>query len=372
MISSQCDNTFRAYFTDSVESAMMLAKSELGDDAVLLGSRRTRPDEGATGQYEVRFQTGGEALTERPEANPSDSRVAREISALRRQIDSIHQTIAKSLLGPPRWQASSPELTELLSSLVAADIDGAIAQEAVEAAHAAGATDRRSALECVRDELIRRLPAERAQSATGPGRRVIALVGPPGAGKTTTLIKLAIQYGLTARRSMQLISTDDYRVGSTEQFRSYASILGVGCQICGTSAGLSQALDEHRAKDLILIDTPGLAAREVDTNSDLGRFLARRAEIETHLVLMSSMRTADLFRVWEAFRWYQVDRLIFTRADETGALGGVYTLASRCGTPISFIGTGQRIPEDLERAEPERIVDRILLTDPSRRTSLAA
>ena len=86
-------------------------------------------------------------------------------------------------------------------------------------------------------------------------------MGPPGAGKTTTLVKLAVHYGLTSRRPVALLSTDTYRVAAAEQLRSYAAILGVAFQVVETVGALAQSLEEHRAKDLILIDTPGSRCR---------------------------------------------------------------------------------------------------------------
>ena len=362
MISPQSDKPFRAYLADSVESAIMLAKGELGDDAVLLGSRRLRPDEGAAGQYEVRFaapqESGAVAESER-----AGSRMERQISELRRRLDSMHQSLSRSLLTPPRWMAPSSSLAELLSLLLGADVDGEIAYGVVDAVHQSGAADSSAAFETARAELAKRIRTNSDLGARSAGQRVIALAGSPGAGKTTTLVKLAIRYGLTARRSLHLISTDDYRVGGADQLRSYASILGASFQVAGTPGALAQTLEEHRSKDLILIDTPGLSTSELQSGDDLIRFIAQRPGIESHLVLMSSTRPADLYRVWNVFGAYNFARLIFTRIDETGALGGPFSLAARSGIPVSFLSTGQGIPEDLECADPQRIVDRILPRD---------
>lgn len=370
-MSPQSDKPFRAYLADSVESAIMLAKGELGDDAVLLGSRRLRPDEGGSGQYEVRFaappETGIVAA-----ADPAGSRMEREISELRRRLDSMHQSLSRSLLTPPRWMAPSSSLAGLLSQLLGADVDGEIAHGVVDVVHQAGTADPSEALDAARGELARRIRINSDMGARSAGQRIIALAGSPGAGKTTTLVKLAIRYGLTARRSLHLISTDDYRVGGADQLRSFASILGSSFQVAGTPGALAQALEEHRSKDLILIDTPGLSASEMESGNDLIQFIAQKPGIEAHLVLMSSMRSADLYRVWNVFGVYNFARLIFTRTDETAALGGPFSLAARSGTPISFLSTGQGIPEDLECADASRIVDRILPRDPEWRATAAA
>jgi flagellar biosynthesis protein FlhF len=354
---------FRTYFTESVEAAVALARGDLGEEAVLLGSRKTRPEEAAAGQYEVRFAPP-ETVAEETKGDEFAQRIAAEVSELRRQLASMHQVLSKSVLNPPRWLAPSSALAGLLSALIRADVDGELAQEIVDAVHLSSNETRpdgqHSLADLARKELARRLLTAPTIGTAEMGRRIVALVGPPGAGKTTTLVKLAVHFGLSARRSVHLITTDDYRVGGAEQLRSFAAILGVGFQVAATPSALAQALEENRTKDLVLIDTPGIGHRDMDDSTDLARFLRRRSDIDSHLVLMSSMKSADLNRVWEAFQMFQPAKLILSRTDETDALGGMYTLAVRSRTPVSFLTTGQRIPEDLAPATPGAIVDRLL------------
>src|SRR5581483_11447463 len=137
-------------------------------------------------------------------------------------------------------------------------------------------------------------------------------------------------------------------------------IMGVGFLMLDTVAGLAQTLRENRAKDLILIDTAGLGAADFDSASELARFLSSRDDIDRQLVLSASMRSADLTRVMDAYEIFRPQRLLFTRLDETVSLGPVLNEAVRTGKPLSFFGTGQRIPEDLETATQARLVESVL------------
>ena len=111
---------------------------------------------------------------------------------------------------------------------------------------------------------------------------------------------------------------------------------------------------------MILIDTPGFGFGDMDHAHALARFLAGRSDIDTQLVLSSSMKSADLTRVVDSFEVFRPQRLLFTKLDETGSFGPILNEAARTGKPLSFFGTGQRIPEDLETASRSRVSELVL------------
>jgi flagellar biosynthesis protein FlhF len=164
-------------------------------------------------------------------------------------------------------------------------------------------------------------------------------------------------------RPVHIISMDSYRVAASEQLRSYAAIMGVAFQALETTGALAQALEEHSNKDLVLIDTPGFGPRDFDAAEELARFLASRPDIDTHLVLTASMRSADLSRVVDRYEVFRPAKLLFAKLDETGTFGPILNQVVRTGKPVSFLAAGQQIPEDLEPATKERVLD--LLTRPA-------
>ncbi|SPE23303.1 GTP-binding signal recognition particle SRP54, G-domain (fragment) [Candidatus Sulfopaludibacter sp. SbA3] len=196
--------------------------------------------------------------------------------------------------------------------------------------------------------------------------RVTALVGPPGCGKTTTLVKLAITQGLAQGRAVRLISADTHRIGGAEQLRTYAGILGVPFQAVETMNALAQAVDSAPASALLLIDTPGYSPQLLqELGGDLAAFLTGRQDIDTHLILTASMRLEDLYHIAGLYEAFRPSKLLFTRLDETSSLAAVFCVAARRKKPVSFLASGQSIPEDLAPAAKERIVDSLVRQLPS-------
>ena len=189
---------------------------------------------------------------------------------------------------------------------------------------------------------------------------VISLVGPPGAGKTTTLVKLAVRYSEISRFPLQIISMDNFRVGASEQLRAYAAVLGVGFDTLSTVPALEKAIREYSSKEIILVDTPGLGWRDFDAAEDLASFLRGLDHAITHMVAPASMKAADFERLADLYEAFDYQSLVYTKLDETTSIGQLVSESWRRHKPLAYFATGQRIPDDLELASRERICERIL------------
>ncbi len=219
-----------------------------------------------------------------------------------------------------------------------------------------------SLLQVLRESLGARIelaPEPSIRRKTG-SPHLVALVGPPGVGKTTTLVKLAARYGANSRFPLQIISMDNYRVAASEQLRTYASVLGVGFDALTSAAALEKTLRQYQAKELILIDTPGYGWRDFAAAEDLAALLRQSESSTIHLVVSASMKPSDLARVADLYELFGYQSILFTKVDETATIGPLISESCLRRKPLSYLCAGQRIPEDIEVATRERILDRVL------------
>ena len=349
----------KSFFADTVEQAISVARREMGPDAMLLNSKRSSPEALHLGAYEVVCALASEPVQEKAGSQPAPAhprfgdRLGQDISELKQQVERLARSLARCGSGMAGI-GSDPEMASAFATLTDAELDTDLAYELISKMSSPVLPD------ALRIQLGALVSVDSELGCPGAPRRIAALVGPPGCGKTMSVVKLAVQYGIALRRSVQLLTMDTYRVAAADELQAYAAILGIGCQVLDTPAALSQALDEHRAKDLVLIDTPGLSWNEMELFDDLTRLFATVPDFDTHLVLPASMRTSDLKRVADQYAVLKPRKLLFTRLDETETFGPLLSQSVRMGIPISFLSRGQRIPEDLDAATPDRLLNLIL------------
>lgn len=188
----------------------------------------------------------------------------------------------------------------------------------------------------------------------------LALVGPTGVGKTTTLAKIAADFLSKHSASIALITIDTYRIAAVEQLKVYGEIMNLPVEVVLTPEQLEQMLLKHRDKDLILIDTAGRSPQDTLCIEELTSFLSPELNIQKHLVLSATTREKELFEAMNRFSILDIDNTIITKIDECSTLGLLLDIQIREKIPFSYLTNGQRVPEDLLEAGKELLTQLIM------------
>jgi len=188
---------------------------------------------------------------------------------------------------------------------------------------------------------------------------VVALIGPTGVGKTTTVAKLAAQHSLRMNKRVALVTIDTYRIAAVDQLKTYAEILNLPLKVVLSPPELGEALEALSDFDLVLIDTAGRSQNDAIRLNELKRFLSRAKADEIHLVLSTTSQEANLIQAAERFCKLGVDRIIFTKVDEAVGFGVMLNVLKRVDRKLSYLTNGQEVPDHLEVVRPEYLAELI-------------
>lgn len=259
----------------------------------------------------------------------------------------------RPLLPTPRQRRPDPARAGVVAKLTAAGLGSALA-EAVAA--------RLSNAECRggSDIALRKALADELESLAGgvaTYEKFEVFVGPPGVGKTTTIAKIAAQERAKSGRTLALVAADAFRAGAIEQLRSYAAVLGAPFRIARNAAELEQALGA--ARHTSLVDTAGRSPADGHL-SEVISVLDRTRGVRTHLVLAADTSAATARRIFDRYQQMRPSRVVITKLDESESIAPLLGVVRERALPVSFLGTGQRVPEDLWRATPAGLAAALL------------
>ncbi len=403
----EVDVKIKRYMAPSMRAALDQVRAEQGEDAVILSSRRVKEgieviaavdyDEalmaGAARQYSI--STGAAALAAaappeppaprapqapstapaRPAASPpvrptapAPAAIVRPLSApppaadetrrgfasMQREIKDLRRLL-ESELAHISW--NDKRLREPLRARVLEDLSSMDIAPDV-AARLATLTPRRTNLGDASNIpmalLLKHLPVVDKLSTVNPG--VFALVGPTGAGKTTTIAKLAARWTMRyGSQDLALVSTDAYRIGAREQLMTYARILGASVHSANSGQELARVLEGLKSKKLVLIDTAGMGPRDVRLSEQLTALAQGATGAQFLLALPAQGEGLALEEIIRAFAQVKPTACIITKLDEAASLGAVISTTLRHKLKIAYLCNGQRVPEDVHSAHQRRV-----------------
>lgn len=192
---------------------------------------------------------------------------------------------------------------------------------------------------------------------------VIVFVGPTGVGKTTTIAKLAGNLALVQKKKVGLITIDTYRIGAVEQLKTYADIMNIQFKVVLSIKEMEEAINSMSGCDTILVDTTGRSSKNAMQISELRAFIDKIRTDNIHLVISSTTKNRDIDTIVEGYKILGYNNVIITKLDETTTYGSILNILQSAGRPISFVTTGQNVPDDIKRITGDEIANLILGED---------
>ena len=190
--------------------------------------------------------------------------------------------------------------------------------------------------------------------------QIHTFVGPSGVGKSSMVCKLAAEYHLKDKRNVLIVSYDNQRLGSAEQMRLYAKVLGTSFETISSISDLNGVIKKHSDCEIVLVDTAGRSPKSTNAIEEMQTLKDLEYSNNFHLVLSMTDQKTQVERTIRSFVKLGVSSLMFTKMDESWSYGEVFNTMHKWGIPISWFSVGQNIPEDIERASRERVVERII------------
>lgn len=282
-----------------------------------------------------------------------------------REMKAMVSRLARYTQVPPLLPAPAQVLHE---RLLDQGIDQPLADEWLERmlqrqeeSRASGVPSEQFSFKNALKEEIEQFLGNRWGGGISVSTRIVYIAGPTGVGKTTTIAKLAAEQLFKYGRKVGFITSDTYRISAVEQLRTYATILNVPLEVVPSPGDLRRAL--HRLEqqcDLILMDTAGRNYRNELFVSELQSLLVPMKESETYLVLSLTAKSRDMLEIVDHFNKYGLDKVIFTKMDETGSVGAIFNVLRQYPLALSYMTNGQNVPDDLLMFDKDSLADMLL------------
>jgi flagellar biosynthesis protein FlhF len=376
----------------STQEALLKIKSELGSDAVVLSTRKLRSGRVPLFEVTAALDERSEGRREKPLPLPAGASQAAPARgdeetlafALRRELEEIKTLLAETATRPFPY-GEFREMKEMLDTFF--DTMGFQRKEKLSGAllkiyhHMVSIGVSRSRAFLLVSTLNRNLPTVDLQDEEGLYRvaekllarsiglsyrsaerkRICAFVGPTGAGKTTTLAKIAARSALEEKLKVGLITTDTYRIAAVEQLKTYARIMEIPIEVVPDKTAFRRALAKLSDRDLVLVDTPGKSSVEPGYIDKLRDLFQLENPVETNLLLPLTSSQDNLAENLARFKPVGYQSIIFTKLDESRHFGMIYNVIDQERKPVSYVTNGQNVPQDIEKTDAGRLA-KIIMT----------
>lgn len=349
----------------NIQEAMAKVKSEMGNEAVILHTRHFK-EGGWLGLFAKRYVEVTAAIDMAHDS--LQTRIA-EGSAVNNdlaEVKNILQNMSFLLDNSRNGQVFPKTGRKLYQQLIKQEVEDVLAQKTVKSTLEQLSLYSNPDAEKINSIFMQQLlkPLKKAKQIDIKKLQnkplVYVFVGPTGVGKTTTIAKLAANFSLIERKKIAFVTVDTYRIAAVDQLKTIGDIMDVPVQVVYSPRELKDCLRNLENNDMIFIDTAGRSHKNAIQIEELKHYLETARPEETFIVLPATGKYQDLLDILSVYENLNITKLIFTKLDETSFYGPIYNIACRKKYPLSYFTNGQNIPDDIEDAEPVRLVEMVL------------
>lgn len=388
----------KRYIAPNMQEAMIKIKNELGRDAIILHTRKIK-QKGISGWFKKPLVEVVAALqddpkpevkpkpepipepiqrVQRPVVQPVEPKKDPQIENLKTEMDEIKKLL-KAVITQPEVQPEKTQTQEVVPEPLqdqGEDLEAETRQFLKDLDLKEDIVDkvitivkRQISLTAQNKQMVQSAVRQAIKDYLGEPftiddfsgeQRVFLFVGPTGVGKTTTLAKLAAKLSLLDNKKVGLITADTYRIAAVDQLKTYSEILGIPLSVVYEAAELGDVMYKYKDKDVILLDTAGRSHKSDELSRDLQDLMNNLQNPEIFLVISLTTGYKDIVSILDAYSFVEEYKIIFTKLDEASSYGNILNVKVESGKTLSYLTTGQSVPDDIEVAQSEKILNYIV------------
>lgn len=367
----------RRYMANNMQEAIQKVKADLGSDAVILNTRKVKrpgflsflraPLIEVLASVE---EEENEVRTLADVTNPKVEELESKVKSMEDMLDKIYRQMSDMQKNSATLSSSNPKedttsriYKVFIDNMKQNDVEDAVIDEILKSLKEQGIDNNSNVNEVFaifKKELVKRLGNSEEIKVDNSKPKVIMFLGPTGVGKTTTLAKIAANFMIKEGKKVGLITADTYRIAAVEQLKTYSEIMGTPITVIYSPKEMPDAIKKNSDAELILIDTPGKSHKNKKHFDEIKEIYKAAEPDETYLLISATTKPKDCKEIIDAYGFVNNYKLIFTKVDETSSLGVLLNVRELTGKPLSYVTTGQSVPDDIEIADVENISKKLL------------
>ena len=370
----------RRYMANNMQEAIQKVKMDLGSDAVILNTRKVKrpgflsflraPLVEVLASVEEEEKETKAVLSDLKD--PKVEELEGKVKSMETMLEKIYQqmsemkreAVVSSTNKNEKEDTTSKIYKVFIDNMRQNDVDESVIDEILKALKEQDIDNNSSVNEVFaifKKEIIKRLGASEEITVGEQNKpKVIMFLGPTGVGKTTTLAKIAANFMIKEGKKVGLITADTYRIAAVEQLKTYSEIMGTPITVIYSPKEMKDAIKKNSESDLILIDTPGKNHKDKKHFDEIREIYKAAEPDEAYLLISATTKPKDCKSIINSYSFIDNYKLIFTKVDETSSLGVLLNVRELTGKSLSYVTTGQSVPDDIEIADAENISKKLL------------